>query len=228
MLERKILVVDDEQPLQVLIRAILEEQGYQVALASDGKEGLKAFFAWRPELVVLDIMMPHMDGWQVLQRIREVSEAPVIMLSALGQEHQIVRGLKSGADDYVTKPFRTGELVARVEAALRKTRPFEASDEYQDTALRVDFSRHETFLRGDRIDLSPQEFRLLGALVKNAGMVMPPGRLLDQAWGDGEGGTESLRVYIGYLRKKLQDNPRRPELIETVREFGYRYCPPTA
>ncbi len=228
-MERRVLVVDDEQSIQVLMLNILKGEGYEVAIASDGREALKTFFLWRPELVVLDVMLPQMDGWQVLERIREVSEAPVIMLSALAQEHQVVRGLKSGADDYVTKPFRMGELLARVEVAMRKMKTASAAiEEYRDAMLHMDFVRHQVHLRGDKVDLSPQEFRLLSILTRNAGKVMTSDRLLDQCWGESEGGTESLRVYIGYLRKKLQDNPRHPELIETVREFGYRYCPPTA
>ncbi|MBI4202376.1 MAG: response regulator transcription factor [Chloroflexi bacterium] len=223
----KILVVDDEESLQVLIQEILRREGYEVALASDGKEGLVAFYGWKPDLVVLDLMMPRMDGWQVLERIREVSETPVIILSALGQKHQVVQGLHEGADDYVIKPFHTDELLARVKAALRKAKPADATDAYQDSNLTLDFSNHQVYLRGDKVDLSPQEFRLLGALVKYPGQVLTTERLLDQCWGAGEGAGDSLRVYIGYLRKKLQDNPRNPELIETVREFGYRYRPPS-
>ncbi|MBI4310804.1 MAG: response regulator transcription factor [Chloroflexi bacterium] len=226
-MDTKVLVIDDEESLAALVKAVLEGEGYKVAKAADGKEGLKAFYTFRPELVVLDVLMPAMDGWQVLERIREVSETPVIMLTALGQEHQIVKGLKGGAADYMVKPFRTAELVARVEAALRKSHAAPDSNDYHDAALRVDFPRHEVYFRGERLDLSPREFRLLGVLVKNAGKVMTATNLLDQCWGEGEGGAESLRVYIGYLRKKLLDDARRPSVIETVREFGYRYCPPS-
>lgn len=224
----KVLVVDDEETIRIMVREVLESEGYQTALAADGREALKAFFSFQPELVVLDVLMPYMDGWQVLERIREVSEARVIMLTALNQERQIIRGLHGGADDYMPKPFGTAELVARVETVLRRSKSGTMSDSYKDALVHVDFQRHMVQLRGERLDLSPQEFRLLVALVKNAGMVMTPDRLLDQCWGEGEGGQESLRVYIGYLRKKLQDNPKRPELIETVREFGYRYRPPVA
>ncbi|MBI4340321.1 MAG: response regulator transcription factor [Chloroflexi bacterium] len=224
----RVLVVDDEEPVRLLVREVLEAEGYQTAVACDGREGLKAFYSWRPELVVLDVLMPYMDGWQMLERIREVSEAPVIMLTALRQEQQVVKGLHGGADDYLGKPFGTLELVARVQAALRKRDAASPREEYHDAALSLDFRKHLVYHRGERLDLSPQEFRLLGALVKNAGMVMAPDRLLDQCWGERECGPENVRVYIGYLRKKLQDNPRQPQLIETVREFGYRYRPPTA
>ena len=222
----RILVVDDEQDLRDLIRELLEEQGYEVMVASDGKQGLRAFFSWQPVLTVLDIMMPGMDGWSLLERIREVSEAPVIILTALGREHEQVRGLRSGADDYVVKPFRIAEFLARVEAALRKAGGSQVVEErYKDSSLLVDFSRHLVYRSGDKIDLTPQEFRLLSALVRNANLVMSTERLLDLCWGQGQGGPENVRVYIGYLRKKLEEDPKRPRLIETIREFGYRYLP---
>ena len=151
----------------------------------------------------------------------------MIILTALGREHQKVRGLRSGADDYVVKPFSKAEFLARVKAALRKARPSQEIEErYEDAVLVVDFPRHHVYLKGEKIDLTPQEFRLLGALVRNTNLVMSNNRLLDLCWGEGFGGPENVRVYIGYLRKKLEVDPRRPQLIETVREFGYRYRPP--
>ena len=223
----RILLVDDERELLDLMRELLEDQGYEVAVAADGREGLRAFFSWRPLLTVLDIMMPGMDGWHLLERIREVSEAPVIILTALGREHEQVRGLRSGADDYVVKPFRTAEFLARVEAALRRSSgPGDVAERYEDRALLVDFPRHQVYVAGDRVDLTPQEFRLLAALVRNANLVLSTERLLDLCWGRGQGAPESVRVYIGYLRKKLEEDPRHPRLLETVREFGYRYHPP--
>ena len=196
-------------------------------LASDGRQGLRAFFSWQPVLTVLDIMMPGLDGWSLLERIREVSDTPVIILTALGREHEQVRGLRSGADDYVVKPFRTAEFLARVAAALRKADSSQVAEErYRDGSLLVDFPRHHVYRSGEKIDLTPQEFRLLAALVRNANLVMSTERLLDLCWGQGQGGPENVRVYIGYLRKKLEEEPRNPRLIETVREFGYRYLPP--
>ena len=223
----KILVVDDQEPIRQLLRASLEPQGYSVRLAPDGQEGLKIFFAWQPSLVVLDVRMPKMDGWGLLDRIREVSEVPVIMLTALGMEDDAVRGLRGGADDYVIKPLRITEFLARVEAVLRKFKGAADTQEiYEDRVLHVDFLRHRVYLRGDEIDLAPQEFRLLAALVRNSGVVLSTDRLLDLSWTEGEGGPENVRVYIGYLRKKLEQEPREPKLIETVRSFGYRYRPP--
>lgn len=224
----RILVVDDEEPIRTLMQDTLEPEGYRVRLAANGQIGLREFFSWHPDVVVLDILMPGMDGWCVLERIREVSETPVIILSALSQEHDAVRGLKAGADDYVVKPLRLSEFVARVEAALRRHRePDDLQGFYSDSALYVDFSKHRVYVGGKEVDLSPTAFRLLTALVRNAGHVLSTGRLLDLCWGEGFGGPDSLRVYIGYLRKRLEANPRHPRLIQTVREFGYRYSPPT-
>ena len=226
MTKAKILVVDDETNVRELMSDVLEDDGYRVVSACDGREGLKAFFSWRPSLVVLDILMPSMNGWQLLERIREVSETSVIILTALGSELDTVRGLRSGADDYMFKPVRTSEFLARVEATLRKTNlSTEVIEEYQDAVLHVDFKRYQVCLDGVEIQLSPQEFRLLGTLVRNANTVLSTDRLLELCWGE-VGGPENVRVYVGYLRKKLHDDSKRPQLVETVREFGYRYRRP--
>jgi two-component system KDP operon response regulator KdpE len=223
----RILVVEDEEAPRTLVADALEGAGYEVVAATDGKEGLRAFFTHQPSLVVMDIMMPAMDGWDLLGRIREVSQTPVIILTALGREPDMVRGLRCGADDYVIKPARMAELVARVEAALRKAPPAgEGGQTYADSVLRIDAQRHTVHVRGEPVELTPQEFRLLAALVQNAGIVLSPDRLSDLCWGVGAGGAETVRVYIGHVRRKLGDDPRQSQLIETVREFGYRYCPP--
>jgi len=223
----KILVVDDERELRELMQELLDADGYKVEVAADGREGLKLFFAGHPDLVVLDLMMPQMDGWDLLERIREVSETPVIILTALGREHEKVKGLKAGADDYVVKPFQKSEFLARVQAALRRSRsPQPTREVYQDPVLTVDYPQHQVYLGGAKVDLTAQEFRLLAALVQNPNRVMSTDRLLDLCWGEGFGGPENVRVYIGYLRKKLRDDAKTPRLIETVREFGYCYRPP--
>ncbi|MBF8268041.1 MAG: two component transcriptional regulator, winged helix family [Dehalococcoidia bacterium] len=225
-MRNRILVVDDEEATTELICMLLEEEGYEVVTAADGEAGLRAFFSCQPALVVLDLIMPRMDGWNLLERIREVSQAPVIILSALGREFETIRGLYGGADDYIAKPFRNAELMARVKVALRKTgAPPRVEEQYRDSALLVDFPRHQVYLEGSKIDLTPQEFRLLTALIRNANMVMSTDQLLDLCWGSSEGGPENVRVYVSYLRRKLEDT-RRPQLIETVREFGYCYRPP--
>lgn len=223
----KILVVDDDDASSKLMHRILEKAGHVVRAVSDGREAIKAFYTWQPHLVILDIMMPRMDGWAVLERIREVSAAPVIMLTALGQEHQKVRGLQEGADDYLVKPIGIPELLARVEACLRRVRaPPEIADVYADRALYVDFKNHRVLVDDHELKLSPMEFRLLGALVRNRDTILSASRLLELCWGDREGGPESVRVYIGYLRRKLDSVAFRGGLIETVREFGYRYRSP--
>ncbi len=224
----KILVVDDTEEIRTLVVTILKEEGYTVEAAADGQEGLRLFYSWQPALVLLDLMMPKMDGWTLLERIREVSQAPVVILTARGQEHDKVRGLRSGADDYLVKPFGQRELLARVETVLRRARPVtsEPEDVYQDRVLYVDFRRHRVLFNNEDVDLSATEFRLLSALVRNVGMVLSADRLLDLAWPEGAGAPENLRVYIGYLRRKLRGDSSETDLIETVRGFGYRYRAP--
>jgi DNA-binding response OmpR family regulator len=226
----RVLVVDDEWEIRDLVQTTLEGEGFNVRSAANGEDGLRSFYAWNPSAVILDIRMPGMDGMKVLERIRQTSETPVIMLTALGDEPDKVKGLRRGADDYLVKPVLLNELCARVEAVLRRAKGAPAPQQpavYADAVLRVDYSRHQVYLRGDPVDLSPQEFRVLSALIAQPGVVLSTDRLLDLCWGEGEGGPESVRVYIGYLRKKLEQDPRAPRLVETVREFGYRYRPPS-
>ena len=194
-------------------------------MAYDGEAGLRTFFESRPALVITDILMPKLNGWDLLHRIRQVSEVPTIVLTALGDEIDTIRGLQIGADGYLGKPVRRGELAARVTALLRRSKggALEVADSFEDGHLRIDFSRHEVHLKGNQIQLSPLEFRLLAALVRRPGVVLSAEQLLNLCWGDGAGGEENLRLYIGYLRKKLNDDAKQPRLIQTVREFGYRY-----
>ena len=222
-----VLVVDDEQDLRALLEQTLAASGYDVTLANDGRAGIKAFFELRPDLVILDVAMPEMDGWTALARIREIADTPVIMLTAMGEVRDRVAGLKQGADDYVVKPFSPAELVARCDAVLRRgRRPEPEIASYRDSAISVDFDRREAYAGGEKITLSPLEYRLLVALVQNAGRVLDPEFLMDSAWGSGYGSRESLRVYIGALRRKLPTSTEGDGLIETVRGFGYRYTPP--
>ena len=195
--------------------------------AANGLEGLKIFYSDRPEIVILDIAMPEMDGWQTLQRIREVSTVPVLILNAATQEREKIRGLDEGADDYITKPFSGEELLARVSAALRRSdRPAKDLDNnvYSDSELSIDFQRHEIFVRGEPVTLSATEFRLLSTLTSNADHVLSQERLLDLVWGqDYDESLSIVRLYINYLRQKIEVEPSKPKLIETVRGFGYRY-----
>lgn len=220
-----ILVVDDAFDIRDMLREVLEAEGYSVDTAANGLEALRAVYQSRPVLVISDIAMPEMDGWTFLQRLREFTELPVIMLSALGEERDKVRGLRDGADDYVVKPVMRAELLARVEAVLRRSKSNAPDEEavYRDDTLYVDLQRHDVRVKGEAVELSPQEFRLLIALVRHPGAVLSADRLLELAWGTSEGGPENVRVYVGYLRKKLDPEPGLSPMIETIRGFGYRF-----
>lgn len=228
----KILVVDDEDATRVKVTGRIEKAGFEVIEASNGLEALRCFYRDRPNLVVLDVAMPEMDGWQVLQRIREVSTVPVLMLTAVTQEREKIRGLNEGADDYITKPFSGEELVARIKAVMRRASQSQDRDEenyYSDSELTIDFKKHEVFVRGEQISLSPTEFRLLTVLTKHGGQVLSQARLLDLVWGQEYDESLSVaRLYVGYLRQNIEEDPRQPKLIETIRGFGYRYRARTA
>ncbi|MCH8892440.1 MAG: response regulator transcription factor [Chloroflexi bacterium] len=229
---KKILVIEDDEDIRTVVVARLTRAGYETTVAFDGKDGLRRFYGDRPDLVVLDIAMPVMDGWQVLERLREVSEVPVLILTAATQERDKLRGLRSGADDYITKPFSGEELLARIEVALRRASSSAEEAEttgYSDPEIAIDFQKHEVFVRGEPIALSPTEFRLLAALTRSANQVLSQDQLLDQVWGsEYVGSLEVVRLYVGYLRRKIERNHEVPALIETVRGFGYRYRRPTA
>ena len=229
---QKILVIEDDEDIRTVVTTRLKRAGYETIIAADGMDGLRRFYGDRPDLVVLDIAMPVMDGWQVLERLREVSEVPVLILTAATQERDKLRGLRSGADDYITKPFSGEELLARIEVALRRASSSAEEAEttgYSDLEIAIDFQKHEVFVRGEPIALSPTEFRLLAALTRSANQVLSQEQLLDQVWGsEYVGSLEVVRLYVGYLRRKIERNHEVPALIETVRGFGYRYRRPTA
>lgn len=224
---KKILVVEDEEGIRVFLTTRLGRAGYEVVEAVNGLEGLQKFYSDRPDIVILDIAMPEMDGWQTLQRIREVSTVPIVMLTAATQEREKIRGLDEGADDYITKPFSGDELLARVSTVLRRTdQPVKELENnvYRDAELSIDFQRHEVFVRGEPVVFSATEFRLLSALTSNEGNVLSQERLLDLVWGqDYDDSLNIVRLYINYLRRKIEVEPSKPKLIETVRGFGYRY-----
>jgi DNA-binding response OmpR family regulator len=216
----RVLVVDDEADIRGLLRTLLERSGHLVREAVDGREGLRTLHAWRPDLVLLDITMPGLDGWTTLDRIRELTDVPVIMLSARGTEIDKVRGLKAGADDYVTKPFGRQELLARVEALLRRgAGATEIPEAYEDDVLRVDFAQRLVHVGGREVALTPLEYRLLSAFVRHPNQVLSHEQLLELVWGDEDASREQVKLYVGYLRRKLG----MPDVIESVRGFGYRY-----
>lgn len=221
----RILVVDDEPRLVRLVRANLERLGYRVTTAAGGKQAIEAVEADDPDLVVLDIMMPVMDGYEATRRIREFSQVPIVMLTAKAEQSDKLKGFDLGVDDFITKPFSPEELVARIRAVLKrsqaqpepKTRPtFTAGD------VTVDFARRRVTVRGDEVRLSPTEYRLLSALANNVDRVMVHEELLQQVWGpEYRDETEYLWVYIRYLRQKLEADPAHPRLIVSEPGVGY-------
>jgi DNA-binding response OmpR family regulator len=224
MSARSILVVDDDPDMRQLVAELLGRAGHDVRLAADGREGLRELFRRAPDLVVLDVSMPELDGWATLERIREVSEVPVLMLTAQSTELDKVRGLRGGADDYVAKPFGRQELLARVEVLLRRAAPAApVLEAWSDGWLEIDHARRVVRAGGVEVTLTPLEFRLLSVLAEHAGQVLSPDQLLDLVWGDAStNARESVKLYVGYLRRKLGLREGQSP-IETVRGFGYRY-----
>lgn len=223
MSARTILVVDDSAVERAAVEQRLQAAGYTVVTAADGREGMRRLYETHPDLVLLDIVMPELDGWQTLELIRQVSEVPVIMVTGLDTELERIRGLRAGADDYVGKPFSAAELVARVEAVLRRAggQP-EVREVYDDGVVSIDHAASEVRVRGEAVALTPLEFRLLAAFVEHPGHVLSRGQLMELVWGDVYGAGDQVKIYVGFLRRKLG----APELIETVRGFGYRYRRP--
>jgi DNA-binding response OmpR family regulator len=222
-----ILVVDDDADIRTLVSELLQRAGHGVIEAPDGESGLKLFYAQQPDLVLLDVSMPGLDGWEVLTRIRELSDVPVLMLTARAGELEKVRGLRGGADDYVTKPFGRQELLARVDAALRRGRNDQQPEQtYADDFLTVDFAQRQVRAGGLDLTLTPLEFRLLGAFVRNQNQVLSHDQLLELVWGDARSADrDQVKLYVGYLRRKLGTGAGEESPIETVRGFGYRYRP---
>ena len=224
---RRILVVDDEERMVRFIRLNLEHDGFQVSEAFNGKEAIQKIRDVTPDLILLDVMMPDLDGFEVLETVREVSNVPVIMLTAKGEEDDRVRGLELGADDYVTKPFSPRELVSRVKAVLRRTESASGSMHgliEVDDRLKIDFDRREIWLEGKLVKLRPTEYRMLYHLVQNAGWVVTHDQLLTKVWGyEYRDEPHYVRLYINYLRQKLEADPSNPKYILTERGVGYRF-----
>jgi two-component system KDP operon response regulator KdpE len=223
----KILVVDDEKRMVRFIQLNLEQDGFQVITAFNGSEALEQVRTQLPNLILLDIMMPDINGFEVLKKIREVNTVPVIMLTAKGEEDDRIQGLELGADDYITKPFSPRELVSRIRAVLRRTESFK-EDQIDlinvDDRLTIDFSRREVWVEGKKVDLRPTEYRLLYHLVKNAGWVNTHEQLLSKVWGfEYQDEPHYVRLYVNYLRKKLEKDPSNPRYILTERGVGYRF-----
>jgi two-component system KDP operon response regulator KdpE len=222
-----ILVVDDEPRVRRFVQMNLDLEGYRVIEASNGLEAINRVRDDLPDLVLLDVMMPEMDGFEALRLIRDVSSVPVIMLTAKGDEDDRVRGLELGADDYVTKPFSPRELASRVKAVLRRVdmpTPTGQSVIKVDDRLQVDFNRRQVIVEGQEVKLRPTEYRLLYHLMNNAGWTMPHETLLSKVWGhEYRDETHYLRLYITYLRQKIEKDPANPQYIHTERGLGYRF-----
>jgi DNA-binding response OmpR family regulator len=223
----KILVVDDEERMVRFIRLNLEQDGFQVLEAYRGTKAIDLVRTHLPDLILLDIMMPDIDGFDVLRIIRETSTVPVIMLTAKGEEDDRVRGLEMGADDYITKPFSPRELVSRVRAVLRRIQISSGVSEdviTVDEHFTIDFNRREVRLDGELVNLRPTEYRLLYHLVKNAGWVLTHEQILSKVWGyEYQDEPHYVRLYINYLRNKIEKDPAHPKYILTERGIGYRF-----
>ncbi len=224
---RRILVVDDEERMVRFIRLNLEHDGFQVTEAYRGAQAIQRLRDAIPDVVLLDVMLPDIDGFEVLKMIREISSVPVIMLTAKGEEDDRVRGLELGADDYVTKPFSPRELVSRVRAVLRRVATESGSVHgliEVDDRLKIDFDRREVWVEGQLVKLRPTEYRLLFHLVQNAGWVVTHDQLLAKVWGyEYRDEPHYVRLYINYLRQKLEKDPANPKYILTERGVGYRF-----
>jgi len=220
----RILVVDDDDDIRGLLRALLERAGHVVTDASDGRAGLRELYAGSPDLVILDVAMPGLDGWETLERIREVSDVPILMLTARDAELERVRGLKGGADDYVVKPFGRQELVARVDVLLRRPRSAEEQDTYADSRLSISFAQRAVFYDEREVALTRLEYRLLSAFVRHPNQVLSHDQIRELVWGDTMATSrDEVKLYVGYLRRKLDPDEPGGTPIETVRGFGYRY-----
>jgi DNA-binding response OmpR family regulator len=222
-----VLVVDDDADIRGLVRELLERQGYEVSEAGNGKDALRLLYSSQPDVVLLDVSMPELDGWETLERIRDLSDVPVAMVTARAAELEKVRGLKAGADDYITKPFGRQELLARVEAMLRRAGSRkEAPETYADALLTVDFAQRAVEVDGEPVALTPLEFRLLAAFVQHPGQLLAHDQLLELVWGDAYSASrDQVKLYVGYLRRKLEAAGVDGAAIENVRGFGYRYRP---
>jgi DNA-binding response OmpR family regulator len=249
MIDQKVLIIDDDADLLQLASLIFKKAGAQVITAHDGLDGLSKFFMHHPNLIILDVMMPGNNGFEVCQRIRQVSDEPLIMLTSLNREQDILQGLEAGADDFLSKPFNSEILLARAQTVLRRSQRsngyngsngqnghnanngHHGSDgqhgnsslfSYNDGYLSIDIEKHEVLIKGKRIKLTPVEFRLLAYLARNAGKLLTFEKILVNVWGNGyRGSMEHVHVYISHLRKKVEEDAKNPRYIMTIHGMGY-------
>lgn len=234
MIGHKVLIIDDDADLLQLGSMIFKKAGAQVFTAHDALDGISKFFTHRPDLVILDVMLPGNNGFDVCQRIRQVSDAPLIILTALNHEKDMLKGLAAGADDFLTKPFNPEILLARAMTVLRRIQRANgeigangsygssASFSYNDGYLSIDIERHEVLVHNQRIKLTPREFGLLAFLARNGGKLLTFEKILANVWGDEyRGSMDHVHVYISHLRRKLEENPKVPRYIRTIHGIGY-------
>jgi len=237
MFDWKVLIIDDDAGLLQLVSLIFKKAGAQVITANDGLDGISKFFTHHPDLIILDVMMPGSNGFDVCQRIRQVSDEPLIMLTALNQERDMLKGLAAGADDFLSKPFNPAILLARARMILRRRQHSLVQEEhiesqegkgnpasfnFNDGYLSIDVERHEVLLQGKRIKLTPMEFRLLVYLARNGGKLLTFEKILGNVWGDAyQGSMEHVHVYVSHLRRKIEENPKNPRYIRTIHGVGY-------
>jgi DNA-binding response OmpR family regulator len=225
---KKILVIDDDIHVRTIIERAFSRVGAEVHTAANGKIGLQQFYSLRPDLVILDIMMPETDGWETCQQIRLLSNVPIIMLTALDQDLDVIRGLDLGADEFVSKPFSSRVMLARARAALRRA---DLSPEeralalrYDDGFLSIDIEQRKVIIAGETIKLTPKEYRLLAYLLQNAGRVRTSEQILENVWGYAyQDSIDYVHVYISHLRRKLEKDPKDPKYLVTEHGIGYRF-----
>jgi two-component system KDP operon response regulator KdpE len=222
-----VLVVDDEKSLRDFVRRNLEVRHFKVVTAANGLEAVALFDTEQLDLVILDLMMPHMDGMETTRRIRQSSTIPIIILTALGEEAEKIQAFDLGADDYLTKPFGIGELLGRIKAVLRRTNwaePLTTDEQIERGEINVDLARHLVLVRGNPVALTPTEFNLLVYMMRNPGRVLPHRAVLQHVWGSEYGDeAEYLRVYMGRLRQKIESDPLKPRYLLTEHGIGYRF-----
>jgi two-component system KDP operon response regulator KdpE len=219
-----ILLIEDDEALSRMMRLQLEHAGYEVTACQTGTSGLEAARESEPAVVLLDVLLPDMDGWVVCEELKKISDAPIIFSTALGSERDVIRGLELGADDYMIKPFSYKELLARVKAALHRSQRLEPQGAtYESRRLSVDLEKRTIKVNGEHVFLTPLEYKLLSVLVEEAGKVVPHETLLRQVWGQQhETRRQYLKLYVWYLRQKVEKDPSNPEIILTERGVGYR------
>ena len=222
----KILIIDDEQPTVDVIADSLRQLGYKVYHASSGRKGLRIAYQQQPDLVMLDAVLPDRDGWAICRQLRDIADVPIIFVSAKTNKDDVIRGLELGADDYVTKPFDSDVLLARIKACLRRSPKARQIEEmaFDNGNIRINFMNRQVWIRNAVTHLTPKEFNLLAVLLRNAGRVVTRADLVTEAWGEEyRDAVDSLKLYIHYLRQKLERNPQQPKYIITSRGVGYRF-----